>query len=161
MKRALSLLLMATLAPALGLASPPAVPAPAPSKQALPVVIQEKKVNFIIQTEPKAAGLAGAPSVQDLARTEDDRRIMQLIVAGDAIGKPIATAPNVPAERVQALREAFLKTLQDPEFIKAATAARTDINPVPGVQIQEMVQKVLATPKNLAARAKAIRVEPW
>jgi tripartite-type tricarboxylate transporter receptor subunit TctC len=121
--------------------------------------IQEKKVNFIVQTEPKSVGLAGVPSVQDLARTEDDRKVMQLIVAGDAIGKPIATAPNVPAERVQALREAFLKTLQDPGFIKAAAASRTDINPVPGVQIQDMVQKVLATPKNLAERAKAIIAE--
>ena len=97
--------------------------------------------------------------MQELARNEDDRRVIQLIVSGDALGKPLATAPNVPAERVQALRDAFDATLKDPEFIKAAAAARIEINPIRGVALQETVQKVLATPKNLADRAKAIIAE--
>jgi tripartite-type tricarboxylate transporter receptor subunit TctC len=97
--------------------------------------------------------------VQDLARNEDDRRIIQLIVSGDAIGKPLATAPNVPAERVQALRDAFDATIKDPAFIEAAATARVDINPIAGVQIQKTVANVLATPKRLADRAKSIIAE--
>jgi tripartite-type tricarboxylate transporter receptor subunit TctC len=123
-----------------------------------PAWIAEKKINLLVQTEPKAKDL-DIPSVQDLARNEDDRKVIQLIIAGDALGKPLATAPNVPPERVQALRDAFDATLKDPEFIKAATAARIEINPIYGVQLQDTVGKVLATPKHLAERAKAIIAE--
>jgi tripartite-type tricarboxylate transporter receptor subunit TctC len=120
--------------------------------------IAEKKINLLVQTEPKSKELA-IPSVQELARNEDDRRVIALIVAGDALGKPMATTPNVPAERVKALRDAFDATLKDPEFIKAATAARIEITPATGVALQATVEKVLATPKNLAERAKAIIAE--
>jgi tripartite-type tricarboxylate transporter receptor subunit TctC len=123
-----------------------------------PAWIAEKKINLLVQTEPKAKDL-DIPSVQDLARNEDDRKVIQLIIAGDALGKPLATAPNVPPERVQALRDAFDATLKDPEFIKAATAARIEISPIYGVALQDTVGKVLATPKHLAERAKAIIAE--
>jgi tripartite-type tricarboxylate transporter receptor subunit TctC len=123
-----------------------------------PAWIAEKKINLILQTEPKSKELA-IPSVLELARNEDDRKVMALIVSGDALGKPLATAPNVPAERVKALRDAFDATIKDPEFIKAATAARIDINPISGVALQDAVQNVLATPKNLIDRAKAIIAE--
>jgi tripartite-type tricarboxylate transporter receptor subunit TctC len=123
-----------------------------------PAWIAEKKINLLVQSEPKAKDL-DVPSVQELARNEDDRKVIQLIIAGDALGKPMATAPNVPPERVQALRDAFDATLKDPEFIKAATAARIEINPISGVALQDTVGKVLATPKHLAERAKAIIAE--
>ncbi len=123
-----------------------------------PAWLREKKINLLVQTEPKSKEL-DIPSVQDLARTEDDRKIIQLIVSGDAIGKPLATAPNVPAERVKALRDAFDATIKDPAFIEAAATARVEINPIQGVQIQNTVGQVLATPKRLAERAKAIIAE--
>jgi hypothetical protein len=112
-----------------------------------------------VQDEPKAAELVDVPSVQELARTADDRQVIQLIVSGDALGKPLATSPNVPPERVKALRDAFEATLRDPAFVEAATAARTEINPVHGAELQAIVERVLATPKNLAERARSIIAE--
>jgi len=123
-----------------------------------PAWLKEKKINLLVQTEPKSKEL-DIPSVQELARSEDDRKVIQLIVSGDALGKPVATAPNVPAERVKALRDAFDATLKDPAFIEAAAAARIEINPIHGVQLQATVEKVLATPRALAERAKSIIAE--
>lgn len=123
-----------------------------------PAWIREKKINILVQTEPKSPEL-NIPSVHELARNDDDRRVIELIVAGDAIGKPMATSPNVPAERVKALRDAFDATLRDREFIKAAVAARLEVTPIAGLQIQSTVQRVLATPSHLAARAKSIIAE--
>jgi len=94
-----------------------------------------------------------------LARNDEDRQVIALIISGDALGKPLATTPNVPPERVQALRDAFDATLKDPEFIKAATAARIEINPIRGEALQDTVRKVLATPKRLADRARSIIAE--
>jgi tripartite-type tricarboxylate transporter receptor subunit TctC len=120
--------------------------------------LAEKKINLLVQTEPKSKEL-DIPSVQELARNDEDRQVIALIISGDALGKPLATAPNVPPERVKALRDAFDATIKDPEFIKAAAAARIDVNPIYGVALQETVRKVLATPKHLAERAKSIIAE--
>jgi tripartite-type tricarboxylate transporter receptor subunit TctC len=127
-------------------------------KSLSPDWLTDKKINILVQTEPKAKDL-DVPSVQELARNDDDRMVMNLIVSGDALGKPLAAAPNVPAERVQALRDAFDATLKDPDFLAAATAAKLEIDPIRGTQLQDMVAKLLATPKNLAARARAIMAE--
>jgi len=124
-----------------------------------PEWVAEKKIRILVQTEPKSKELAGVPSVQELARNAEDRQVIDLITSGDAIGKPVAAAPNVPSERLQALRDAFAATLKDPDFIAAAKAARVEIDPIFGTTLQETVAKVLATPKNLAQRAKAIIAE--
>jgi tripartite-type tricarboxylate transporter receptor subunit TctC len=124
-----------------------------------PAWVQDKKIRVLVQTEPKAKDLADVPSVQELARGDSDRQIMALIVSGDALGKPMAASPNVPAERVQALRAAFDATINDSAFIEAAVAARIEINAVSGLTLQSAVARVLATPKSLAERAKAIIAE--
>jgi tripartite-type tricarboxylate transporter receptor subunit TctC len=120
--------------------------------------IRDKKINLLVQTEPKAEDL-DIPSVQELARNNDDLQVIQLIAAGDRLGKPLATAPNVPADRVQALRDAFDATLKDPDFLAAAATAKIEVKPIHGVQLQDTVAQVLMTPKNLVARAKAIMTE--
>jgi tripartite-type tricarboxylate transporter receptor subunit TctC len=127
-------------------------------KSLSPDWITDRKINILVQTEPKAKDL-DVPSVPELARNDDDLQVIRLITSGDALGKPLATAPNVPADRVQALRDAFDATLKDPDFLAAATAAKLEIDPIHGLQLQDTVAKMLATPKNLAARAKAIMAE--
>ena len=123
-----------------------------------PTWLTEKKINLLVQTEPKARDL-DIPSVQELARNDEDRQVIALIVSGDALGKPLALAPNVPPERVKALRDAFDATVKDPEFIRAAAAARIEVNPIRGVSLQSTVSKVLATPKYLVERARSIIAE--
>jgi hypothetical protein len=60
---------------------------------------------------------------------------------------------------VRALRDAFDATIRDPAFIEAAAAARVEITPIYGLSLQATVEKVLATPRNLAERAKIIIAE--
>jgi len=120
--------------------------------------LTDKKINLLVQTEPKARDL-DIPSVQELARNDEDRQVIALIISGDALGKPLALAPNVPSERVKALRDAFDATVKDPEFIKAAAAARIEVNPIRGESLQSTVNKVLATPKHLIERARSIIAE--
>lgn len=127
-------------------------------KSLSPDWLTQKKVNILVQTEPKAADL-NVPSVQQLARNESDLRLIELVTSGDALGKPLAAAPNVPAERVQALRQAFAATMKDPAFIAAAAAAKIEIKPVSGAQLQATVARILATPKSVVARAKDIMTQ--
>jgi tripartite-type tricarboxylate transporter receptor subunit TctC len=62
----------------------------------------------------------------------------------------------VPADRVAALRRAFDETMQDPEFLTAAAKAGLDIQPISGAQLQKIVTDMLATPKPVADRLKAV-----
>jgi hypothetical protein len=66
------------------------------------------------------------------------------VLSGDvAVGWPILTAPDVPADRVQALRKTFDDTVADPQFIAAARQANVDVNPMRGEELQKIVAGIL------------------
>jgi tripartite-type tricarboxylate transporter receptor subunit TctC len=115
--------------------------------------VDQKQITVIAQAGPRAADLA-APSVEQLARTPEERQLIELIVSGTQMGRPLATTPDVPAERVAALRAAFDATMKDPEFRAEAAAMNFEVEPVSGIALQAVVAKVLGTPKEIAARGK-------
>ena len=116
--------------------------------------LAEKKIAIIAQAGPRAADL-DAPSVEQLARTPEDRQLIELVVSGTQLGRPFATNP-APPERVAALRAAFAATMKDPEFLTEAARLGFEVVPVLGEPMQRTVEKVLATPKAVAARAKEL-----
>jgi hypothetical protein len=124
-------------------------------KATRPLWLKEKKITVIAQAGPRAPDL-DAPSVEQLAKTPQDRQVIELIVSGTQLGRPLATTPGVPAERVAALRDAYRATMKDPEFLKDAAKLNFEVNPVYGEQLQKIVEKVVSTPKELAARAKPL-----
>jgi tripartite-type tricarboxylate transporter receptor subunit TctC len=115
--------------------------------------LDQKQITVIAQAGPRAPDLA-APSVEALARTPEERQLIELIVSGTQMGRPLATTPDVPAERVAALRAAFDATMKDPEFRAEAAAMNFEVDPVSGAAMQKVVDKVLATPKEIATRGK-------
>jgi tripartite-type tricarboxylate transporter receptor subunit TctC len=71
------------------------------------------------------------------------------------MGRPYLAPPNVPAERVAALREAFSATMADQDFRAEADKTDLEINPVSGVEVEQLVKEVYATPPGVIAKAKA------
>jgi tripartite-type tricarboxylate transporter receptor subunit TctC len=122
-------------------------------KATRPAWLKEKKIVIIAQAGPRAPDL-DAPSVEELARTPDDRKAIELIMSGTRLGRPMATTPDVPADRLAALREAFRATVADPEFRAEAANANFEVNPVHGDDMQRIVGEIMATPKDIAARVK-------
>ncbi|HZO46583.1 MAG TPA: hypothetical protein VFB68_11865 [Xanthobacteraceae bacterium] len=115
--------------------------------------IRDKLIYVVAQAGPRASDL-DAPSVEELARTPDDRLTIELIVSGTQLGRPFATTPEIPADRLAALREAFRATMKDPDFLKDAAQMNFEVDPVYGEAMQKTVEKILSTPKPLAERAK-------
>jgi tripartite-type tricarboxylate transporter receptor subunit TctC len=75
------------------------------------------------------------------------------------IGRPILTTPGVPAERLQALRDAFDATMKDPAFLAEAARAKLDVKPIPGVEVQKLVETMVAAPQDIVELArKAVAV---
>jgi tripartite-type tricarboxylate transporter receptor subunit TctC len=124
-------------------------------KATKPAWLAENKIVVIAQAGPRAPDL-DAPSVEALARNADERQMIELVVSGTQLGRPLATNAGVPPERVGALRAAFAATMKDPEFLAEARKLNFEVNPVLGEPMQRIVEKVLATPKPIAARAKVL-----
>ena len=118
--------------------------------------LRDKEITILVQAGPKAKDLPDVPSVEDLVKTGDERQLVNLIVSGTRLGRPLATTPGVPAERVQALRDAFDAVMKDPAFLKEAEAGNIEVDPVRGVELQRVVEEVLATPQHVKDRARPI-----
>jgi len=117
--------------------------------------LAEKKIKIITQWALRAnPDLPGVPNALDLAKTDDDRAAMQLVMARLDIGRPFFLPPNVPAERVAALRAAFDATMKDPAFLAEAAKLKIDIDPMNGPDLTAFVAQVSKTPEATVARVR-------
>jgi len=112
-------------------------------------------IKVLVYAGPKPSDLPGVPSVSELVKTDDEKKIVDLVVSGTMLGRPLATN-GVPADRLAALRGAFDQTMKDKDFQAEAAKLQIEVDPVRGEDIQKVVTDVLATPKHLAERAKAL-----
>jgi tripartite-type tricarboxylate transporter receptor subunit TctC len=88
------------------------------------------------------------PTVVDLADRPDDKDVLRFIASETVIGRTILAPPNVPADRIEALRAAFSAMLQDPDFIRASAQRQLDIDPLPGAELQHLIADTMnVTPK--------------
>src|SRR5262245_23741648 len=119
--------------------------------------IDEKKVNLLMQYSlGKHADLPDVPLVMDLAKTDEQRTILKLIFSRQVMGRPFTAPPEVPKERVAALRKAFMDTMADKDFLAEAEKAKFEITPVSGERIEELVLEVYRnTTPELAEKAGA------
>ena len=117
--------------------------------------LKEKKIYVIAQAGAKAKDL-DAPAIEDLVKTDADRQLVKLIMSGAALGRPMATTPDVPEPRLRALRAAFLAVMKDPDFVAETAKLNIEIDPVAGEAMQTIVAKVLATPQPILQRAKPL-----
>jgi tripartite-type tricarboxylate transporter receptor subunit TctC len=126
-------------------------------KATRPHWLAEQKINILVQIGlAKAADLTDVPLLMDLAANPEDRAILKLLSASAAIGRPIFAPPEVPPERVQALRAAFDAMVKDSAFLEDAKREHFDIEPVSGAGLQRIVADMVATPKPLAERLRGI-----
>jgi len=116
--------------------------------------LAEKKINIIVQAAlRKEADIAQVPLALDLAKTEEQRQILKVILTSQEIARPFAAPPGMPADRATALRAAFDATMKDPEFLAEAKKLNLDVNPLAGTTITDLLVELYATPKNVLEKA--------
>jgi hypothetical protein len=110
--------------------------------------IPQKKVAILFQggTTPNPE-LKNVPFVLDLARTDDTRAMLEFLYAGQGIGRPFVAPPDLPAERLKMLRNAFTATMKDANFIEDARRSKLDLDPEDGEHLAALIAKIYATPK--------------
>jgi tripartite-type tricarboxylate transporter receptor subunit TctC len=63
-------------------------------------------------------------------------------------------APGVPADRIAALRAAFMQTMRDEELLAEARRTGIEIDPISGEELQALAENIFATPADVVERAK-------
>ena len=122
-----------------------------------PKWIAEGKIHILVQVGlQRAKDLPNVPLLFELASNEADREVLRFISADTAIARSAVTTPDVPTERVVALRKAFMDTMKDDQFLSEASKMGIDISPRSGEDSQAVADKIVAAPADVVARAKAL-----
>jgi hypothetical protein len=118
-----------------------------------PSWIPDKKINILFQggAEPNP-DLKNVPFVLDFAKNDDQKKAIEFLYAGQGIGRPFIAPPNLPADKVKMLRDAFNATMKDPAFIADAKKQKLDVEPEDGEHLEALVKKIYATPKPIVEK---------
>jgi tripartite-type tricarboxylate transporter receptor subunit TctC len=115
--------------------------------------IATKKVNVLFYAGAKPTiDLNGAPFIVDLGRNADEKQALEFLYAGQGIGRPFVAPPDLPAERLKMLRDAFNATMKDKDFVADTTKQKLDVEPENGEHLEALIKKVYATPKSVVDR---------
>jgi tripartite-type tricarboxylate transporter receptor subunit TctC len=126
-------------------------------KSTHPEWLKEKKIYILVQIALKRdPELADVPTMMELAKNEDDRKVLEFLSADIPISRAYVTTDGVPAERVEALRRAFDATMKDPAFLAEAAKTSMDISPSTGEEAQKFATMIANTPPAVLERAKKI-----
>ena len=120
-----------------------------------PEWIEGKMVNIFVQmgAEPLDE-LKGSPFLYDILQSQDDKPMIDFLVGRMYLGRPFVGPPGMSPGVTKALRDAFMVTMKDPEFLADAAKGLLPVLPVPGDVAQKHVEKLEKTPRDVIERAR-------
>jgi hypothetical protein len=128
-------------------------------KATMSQMMRDRQLDVIVQwgtqPDPEISTYAGrdVPLITAYAKSDLDRSALRLITSTAALSRPLVAPPAVPPERIETLRRAFDRTMQDSGFLAEAAKTGMDIKPMPGTAIQTLVAAVVHSPADDVKRA--------
>lgn len=119
--------------------------------------LKEGFVNIVAQESLKGIPELNAKSVPltlSFAKTEEQRRILQVFYSQQEFGRPFITGGAVPADRIAALQKAFMDTMKDPELLEDAKKSKLEVEPITGAEVDKLVQIAFSTPPELLSKLR-------
>jgi len=118
--------------------------------------LRDKKINILVQYGERSADLPDVPFAVDLANTEEDRQLMAFYVSSEQIGRAFLAPPEMPAEVVAVLRQAYDETMQDPQLLAEIDQSHSEFSPLSGEKLQRLVAATADVPPTIVARIRNI-----
>jgi tripartite-type tricarboxylate transporter receptor subunit TctC len=119
--------------------------------------VSEGKVRILAQLGlTPLPELRAVPLVVDMVPDPTDRAALALLFSKQAIAFPFAAPPGTPEERVVALRQAFARTIEDPDFRREAATHNIDTDLVRGEAVEALVNDIFSRPPEIIERARAL-----
>jgi tripartite-type tricarboxylate transporter receptor subunit TctC len=123
--------------------------------------VRDKKIRILLQyTAVRDADLPDVPTMVELGRTEEARRILGFYASAAEVGRSIVAPPALPQPVVAALRRAFDDMLRDPMFLDEVRRSGIQLKPLSGERLQELVLQVANFPLALLEKARQAREKP-
>ena len=119
---------------------------------------QESPMHALVQETLKGhpeLDRAGSPLALNFAKTPEDRKALEIIYAQLTFTRPFMMAPDVPRERVSAIRRAFILALNDNDLNAEAKKLNLAVDPMSGEELESKVKELYAQPSELINRVRA------
>jgi tripartite-type tricarboxylate transporter receptor subunit TctC len=117
--------------------------------------VKSGRFKLVIQMGPrKSSEFGNIPSVFDYAKTDEDRAVLELHFGQLVLGRPLAGPPDIPPDRLSALRGAFMATMKDKDFGAEAEKIGLEIDPATADDVQKLLEHFATFPPALLAKAR-------
>ena len=119
--------------------------------------ISDNKINIFVQFALKRnPQLPNVPTIMELARTPQEKQVLQFIFSGLEFARPFQAPPGTPKAVVEMLRSAMMAVAKDAGLLEEARRRRFDVDPVDGATVQKMVEEIYEAPKSVKDEAKRL-----
>jgi tripartite-type tricarboxylate transporter receptor subunit TctC len=107
----------------------------------------------------RLAELADLPTGRELARDPGAQALIEFAELPFFMALPFAAPPDLPPDRAEALRSAFMTMARDRGFVEEAERLGFDVSPIDATEVQDLLARSAATPRDVIARYNRL-VEP-
>jgi tripartite-type tricarboxylate transporter receptor subunit TctC len=118
--------------------------------------IESGDFKIIVQfgRDRKVPFFGDATQMYTLLKSDDDRKVADVIFRQTELARPLAAPPGTPHERVAALRKALMDTMKDPGMIADGKRLQIDFDPIPGEEVAHIFAEFYDTPPALVEKAR-------
>jgi tripartite-type tricarboxylate transporter receptor subunit TctC len=116
-------------------------------------LLDDGTVRMLFTTEKDRVAAFNVPSIFEYAKTDEQRNILAFHASSLETGRPWLAPPNIPAERVQALRRAYDDTMKDPAFLAEAKQRKLEVDPRTGEYVESVIRSIALLPDEVLAKA--------
>jgi tripartite-type tricarboxylate transporter receptor subunit TctC len=119
---------------------------------------RDKQIKVITQFGMKRhPDMPDVPLFIDLAKTDEQREMLELMLARQETAKPYFGPPDVPADRLKILRDAFDSVIKDRDFLADMEKAGMIVDqPLGWKEVTELVARLQKTPPQVVAHMNEI-----
>jgi tripartite-type tricarboxylate transporter receptor subunit TctC len=125
-------------------------------KSARPQWLTDGSINLLAQLAPQKMPEvpANVPLVKDLVASEEDKRVLDVIFLSTTLARPYIAPPGVPADRIKSLRDAFMATMKDAEFLADMEKGKLSIGATSGEDMEKAVRDAYALPDAIIQKVR-------
>lgn len=119
--------------------------------------LRDKKINFLVQFATKRhPDIPHIPTTGEVSLSPEGRAVANFLASGADIGRMVIAPPGVPADRIAALRGAFIAMVKDEVFLKDVAKRSLTINSLSVEELEAIVRETVSAPGPTVKRAREI-----
>jgi len=121
-----------------------------------PQWVTDSRINILVQIamEPyPALEKMGVPVIWKWVKSDEQRQVLEFLMAEQVYGRPFLGPPSIPADRLAVLRESFMATMKDADFLADAEKLGIEIDPVSGEKFETLIKHVAGAPPDIIEKA--------